>query len=504
MSGIVSCSQLRAFERAVIDAGAPSLTLMERAGQACAAAIDSRITPHSRVAVLAGPGNNGGDGYVVSRILAGLGHKVRVFGVGAATADARHMAALQQTAVEPPDPAALRQFAPQAIVDALFGIGLSRAPDSTMSALIDESNRLHGSGALVAAVDLPSGYPGDGGDAFGAAIKADLTVTFHAMKPVHVLYPGRAACGEIIVADIGLGPNPEPSRYALNERPEILARSAVEETAHKYDRGHALVLAGGIEGAGAARLSARAALRAGAGLVTLGVPEAALLAHASRGPDALMVRKVDGSEGLASILADKRKNAAVVGPAYGVGATTREAVRSLLGIGRSVVLDADALMSFEGDVMTLRSFIEAGSGEVVITPHAGEFLRLFKDLSGVSEALHQQIASKSKLERALAAAVILGVTVVYKGADTVIAAPDGRCLVNLNAPPWLGTAGSGDVLAGMIGGLLAQGLSGFDAARAAVWLHGEAGNVAGRGLIADDLPETLWTVFRNAAAAAAS
>jgi NAD(P)H-hydrate epimerase len=238
-------------------------------------------------------------------------------------------------------------------------------------------------------------------------------------------------------------------------------------------------------------------LRAGAGLVTLGVPGNALVAHAGREPDALMVRRADGGEELAGLLADKRRNAVVIGPAYGVDDATRVAVEAVLRAGRKAVLDADALASFAGRAPQLGNLVRGSGSDVVVTPHAGEFANLFKAIDESAESLNQRLRSASKIERALAAAEILGAVVVYKGADTVIAAPDGRAAVNVNAPPWLGTAGSGDVLAGMIGGLLAQGHAGFEAACAAVWLHGEAGTVAGRGLIADDLPEALHEVLRG-------
>jgi hydroxyethylthiazole kinase-like uncharacterized protein yjeF len=401
-----------------------------------------------------------------------------------------------QGAREPAQAQALRRFAPDLIVDALFGIGLSRAPEGEMRGLIEAANALRAAGARIVAVDIPSGFGGDDGQAPGAAIAADLTVTFHAMKPAHVLLPARDACGAIVVAAIGIEAGASP-RIVVNGRPAFLDETA-KASAHKYDHGHALVLAGGLEGTAAARLAARAALRAGAGLVTLGVPGSALVAHAGREPDALMVRRADGEGGLASLLADKRRNAVVIGPAYGVGAATRAAVETVLGAGKKVVLDADALTSFAGCAAQLGDLIRGSRSDVVVTPHAGEFANLFKAMDDSADSLNQGLRSTSKIDRASAAAAILGAVVVYKGADTVIAAPDGRAAVNGNAPPWLATAGSGDVLAGMIGGLLAQGLTGFEAACAAVWLHGEAGTIAGRGLIADDLPEALHTVLRGA------
>jgi hydroxyethylthiazole kinase-like uncharacterized protein yjeF len=250
---------------------------------------------------------------------------------------------------------------------------------------------------------------------------------------------------------------------------------------HKYDRGHALIFAGGLESVGAARLAARAALRCGAGLVTLGVPHAALLAHAGRSPDALIVQSVDELEGWQAALDDKRRNAVLIGPAFGVGQTTRDAVTCILKAQRSTVLDADALTSFEGTLSALSTMIAISERSVVLTPHEGEFARLFVDIPPYL----------SRLERATIAAKQVSGIVVLKGPQTIIAAPNGRVVINTNAPADLATAGSGDVLAGLIIGLLAQGMLGFEAACAAVWLHGEAGRTAGAGLIADDLPEAV-------------
>lgn len=496
---ILSCEAMRAAEARAMVAGTPSLRLMERAGRAVADVVSTRFPAAKRVAVLAGPGNNGGDGYVVARALAGRGHAVTVFAgapTGKPDGDAARMARQWQGATESVEEHALRHFAPDLIVDALFGIGLSRAPEGSLRELIEAANGLRAAGAVIVAVDIPSGYAGDDGQASGVSIAADLTVTFHALKPAHVLQPARDACGEIVVADIGLAAAASP-RIVVNGRPALLDEPP-ETSAHKYDHGHALVLAGGLEGTGAARLAARAALRAGAGLVTLGVPGSALIAHAGREPDALMVRRADGEDGLAGLLADKRRNAVVIGPAYGVGEATRAAVETVLRAGRKAVLDADALTSFAGHAPQLGDLIRSGGSNVVVTPHAGEFANLFKAMGEGAESSNQGLRSTSKIEQALAAAGILGAVVVYKGADTVIAAPDGRAAVNVNAPPWLATAGSGDVLAGIIGGLLARGVPAFEAACAAVWLHGEAGTKAGRGLIADDLPEALYAVLRGA------
>ena len=259
---------------------------------------------------------------------------------------------------------------------------------------------------------------------------------------------------------------------------------------HKYARGHALVVSGGLAhtgGTGAARLAARGALRAGAGLVTIASPREALAVHAAANL-AVMVRAVDGAAELATMLGDRRLNAVVLGPGGGVGAPMRELVAAALAGERAVVLDADALTSFAEDPAALWAAI-AGRSATVMTPHQGEFSRVFK---GEPSVLH----AASKLAAARAAAGRSNAIVVLKGPDTVIAAPDGRAAISDNAPPWLATAGSGDVLSGMIAALLAQGMPAFEAACAAVWLHGEAGNAAGPGLISEDLPEVLPQVYR--------
>lgn len=508
-------------------AGTSGARLMERAGRAVADAICAApqvfypdvLLSAARAAILCGPGNNGGDGYVIARILRERGFAVDVIGLvptDGLTGDARALAEFWQGPVHPP-----RRFLgsaagePRLIVDALFGTGLTRPLEGDAAALIARANTLSG---FKMAVDIPSGLNADTGEATGAVFDADLTVTFHARKPGHLLHPGRAHCGALMVADIGLGAQATERARLTTDGPDItgndasarIARLGTDPGGHKYTRGHCLVLAGGIEGIGAARLAARGAMRAGAGLVTLGVPPSALLAHASRGPDALMLRRCDGPEGLVALLADKRRNAVVIGPAYGLGEATRAAVAAVLESGRPAVLDADALTSFEGAPDALAELTRK-AGNTIISPHAGEFDRLFSQprlktarkrgkqaAVTIEEPLVDGVYSTySVLHKALAASAHLSAVVIHKGPTTVIAAPDGRAAINTNAPPWLATAGSGDVLAGIAGGLLSQGLSPYDAACAAVWLHGEAGRVAGRGLIADDLPEAIHTLLSD-------
>jgi ADP-dependent NAD(P)H-hydrate dehydratase / NAD(P)H-hydrate epimerase len=323
-------------------------------------------------------------------------------------------------------------------------------------------------------------------------VMATRTVTFAARKPGHLLHPGRAHCGPVTVADIGIT---KATVAGLGSRtfangPELWREAfpRPEASGHKYGRGHALVLSGDAAQTGAARLAAHGALRAGAGLVTLASPTDALAVNAAQ-LTAVMLRPCNRPDDLAGLLADARINAVALGPALGVGAATRALVAAALASGRAAVLDADALTSFSGETSGLFEAIAAVQRPVVLTPHEGEFARLL----GGTEAL----AGRSKLDRARRAAAQSGAVLVLKGADTVIAAPDGRAAINENGTPYLATAGSGDVLTGLIAGLLAQGMDGFDAAAVAVWLHAEAARRFGPGLIAEDIPEALPAVLRE-------
>lgn len=327
----------------------------------------------------------------------------------------------------------------------------------------------------------------------GAAVRAAKTVTFFRRKPGHLLLPGRRYCGVVSVADIGIQANTLTSirpQTFVNALPLWSAAFPIPRLeGYKYSRGHAVVVSGGASSTGAARLAARGALRAGAGLLTIASPRDALAINAIANL-AIMVRQVDGAQELSAFLSDRRRNVVVMGPGLGVGTETRELVLTALSGDRAVVLDADALTSFSDVPTVLFSAIKGRKGSAtVLTPHMGEFARLFP--------LIDQSSSPFKLEQARQAASRSGAIVVLKGPDTVIATPDGRAAINDNAPPWLATAGAGDVLAGFIGGLLAQGMPGFEAAAAAVWLHGEAGNRAGPGLIAEDLPEAAPRIYRD-------
>jgi len=493
MIELLTTPQMAEADRLAIAGGIPGGRLMESAGRAVADAV-ARCNPSGApvVAVVAGPGNNGGDGFVCARILAERGYRVRLLLLGARDrlkGDAAEAAARWQGTAEAATPAALEGA--DLIVDALFGAGLDRPLEGTARAMVEAIN---GAGVPVIAVDLPSGINGSSGAVMGVAINATETVTFFRRKPGHLLLPGRLHCGPIEVADIGIAAAVldaiDPNIFA--NAPALWRQHfpVPQPGGHKYLRGHAAVVSGDHSHTGAARLAARGALRAGAGLVTIASPPDALAINAATNL-AVMVRPVADAAEFAAFLADARLNAVVLGPGGGVGAPMREMALAALAGERAVVLDADALTSFADSPETLFAAIEARSGAAtILTPHEGEFARLFKSAgqtSGIS----------SKCSRAGEAARASGATVLLKGSDTVVASADGRQSIAENAPPWLATAGSGDVLAGFVAGLLAQGMPAFEAASAAVWLHGETGSEAGPGLIAEDLPEALRMVYRR-------
>ncbi|HKH97349.1 MAG TPA: NAD(P)H-hydrate dehydratase [Beijerinckiaceae bacterium] len=488
---LLTTAQTRDADARTIAAGTPGYTLMERAGAACADAAERLLAGGKRVLVVAGPGNNGGDGFVAARRLAerGLSVTVALFGDRAALrGDAAQAAADWNRPVEPlsaADPSAA-----DVIVDALFGAGLARDLDGEARAAVE---RLNAAGRPVLAIDVPSGVDGDTGQVRGVAIRAAATITFVRRKPGHLLFPGRAYCGPVEVADIRISEATlratAPTTFV--NHPDLwtagLPRPSVE--GHKYGRGHALVLSGDATHTGAARLAAGAALRAGAGLVTVASPSDALPVNAAH-LTAVMLRRCNAPADLIEILSDPRFNAVAMGPALGIGQTTRDLVLAACAAGPALVLDADALTSFAGDAAALGQALAAGGSRAVLTPHDGEFARLFKG---------EVLDPPSKLERARRAAARMGAVLVLKGPDTVIAAHDGRAAINENGSPYLATAGSGDVLTGLVAGLLAQGMPPFEAACAAVWLHAEAGARFGPGLIATDLPELLPGVLREAA-----
>jgi NAD(P)H-hydrate epimerase len=479
MSFVLTTAEMAAADAFAVAQGTPSLTLMENAGRAVAEAIAARFKPCA-VAVLCGPGNNGGDGFVVARLLDELGFTVRTASAGGHSSygregDAAAMAAQWRGETCALTPDALRGV--KLVVDGLFGAGLARPLSGAYAAMVEALNDLP-----VVAIDLPSGISGDSGRPLsGVYVRAVLTVTFHARKPGHLLLPGRALCGEVVVADIGIPP--EAVSTQLHENTPALWRYPwPKEEGHKYGRGHCLVVSGGPTGA--ARLAARGALRMGAGLVTVASPPNAVMVNAAH-LTAIMLKPCDGAGGLTTLLEDRRLNAVVIGPGLGVRGETREMVEAVLKSGAACVLDADALTSFKDDPEVLFARLH---DRCVLTPHDGEFERLFPGLADAAE---------SKVTTVRTAATRAGCTVLLKGGDTVIAAPSGKAAINANAPAFLATAGAGDVLAGFIGGLLAQGMRGFDAACAGAWLHGDAAARFGPGLIAEDLPEILPAVLRD-------
>jgi ADP-dependent NAD(P)H-hydrate dehydratase / NAD(P)H-hydrate epimerase len=488
---VLTTAEMERADRLTIAAGRPGFALMLSAGQAVAEAA-ADLVEEGPILVVAGPGNNGGDGFVAAAELAAQGREVSVILMcerDALQGDAASAARGWKYPVLPFTPQAIGK--PALIIDALFGAGLSRPVEGEAREMIEAIN---GNGAPVLAVDLPSGVNGTSAAIMGTAVRALETVTFFRKKPAHLLLPGRSCCGRVRVSDIGIDTHvlDEIRPQAFENTPHYWRRAfpLPRLEGHKYARGHALIVSGDIAATGAARLAARGALRAGAGLATLATPRDALAVNAAA-LTAVMVRSIDTVVEFADALSDHRFNACVIGPGAGVGKRTADFVHAALSAQRPAVLDADALTSFAEAPNRLFESIKAShDAQVVLTPHEGEFPRLFSDLSN-------KTPGRSKLERVRAAAERSGAAVLLKGADTTVAAPDGRATIAANAPPWLATAGAGDVLAGIIAGLIAQNVPAFEAASIGVWMHGEAAREAGPGLIAEDLPETLPAVFRR-------
>jgi NAD(P)H-hydrate epimerase len=448
---------------------------MQSAGEAAARAIAARWSKRP-VQILCGPGNNGGDGYVCAAWLAAAGWPVELAALGD-PAQLKGDAALARAGWTGPI-TALDALAPRPgalLVDALFGAGLTRPLEGEAARWAQISR---GEGRIIIALDTPSGLDGDRAEALGPVFRADLTVTFHRFKPAHLLEPGRSLCGELVCAAIGIPKGWEGKREpnALINSPALWSRrlNALSDSDHKHKRGRLCVFSGRSSATGAARLAALGGLRAGAGLVTLLSPPDAMLVNAAHS-SAIMLARWRGPDLAGDLLAERRASAAVIGPAGGVGSDMRDAVLDALAGPAPIVIDADALTSFADDPAPLFQALRPGD---VLTPHEGEFARLFPQIAS---------ADGNKLEKARAASGASGAVLLLKGPDTVIAQPNGVCAVNLNASPRLATAGSGDVLAGMIGGLLAQGVFAFEAACAAAWLHGEAGRLLKPGGTAEDL-----------------
>jgi hydroxyethylthiazole kinase-like uncharacterized protein yjeF len=466
---IMTVSEMSAADRAAVARGVPITTLMERAGIAVADAVRARFS-HRPVVIWCGPGDNGGDGYVVARHLRRKGWSVRVEVSAPPFTEAARAAAARwkgETAPLSSEPTHADLY-----IDALFGAGLSRPLEGEVAKL---ARALKGMAKPIVAIDTPSGIAGDTGRALGGvALHADLTITFHRRKLAHVLIEGRQACGEIVVADIGLGASLAPS--TLHENTPSFWHSRFPWPAldaHKHRRGRLKVVSGDAWSTGAARLAARGGLRIGAGVVTILSPPSALAVNAAN-LEAVMLSPFDSEADLER--AGEGADAVVIGPAAGVGEATARHVFALARTGAALVLDADALTSFRYDPATLFSALDRDD---VLTPHPGEFERIFPGL--LASAPERVSATREAARRA-------GCVVLLKGPDTVVAAPDGRAAVSLNGSPWLATAGSGDVLAGFIGGLIAQGMESFEAACAGAWIHAECGRAHGPGLISEDLP----------------
>ena len=459
---LLSPDEMGRADAAAIAAGIPGEGLMEAAGRAVARAAMRAFRP-CRVLVLAGPGNNGGDGYVAARLLDRAGWPVAVAAL-APPREGTDAAAVARRWRGPMLPFAPAEAARAGlVVDAVFGAGLARPVEG----LVAET--LAAAGGPILAVDVPSGLDGATGQARGYAPRAALTVTFFRLKPGHLLLPGRDLCGKTVLADIGL-----PAAVLDTVRPACWENAPglwrlpePGPAAHKYSRGHVTILVGaGMTGA--ARLAAAGARRSGAGLVTLVAPDRASGDVLRAGDPGVIVTEAP----VAALVADARRTAWALGPGLPAEPAGLAALATLAGAGRQVVADAGVLTAAGGAPERLR-------GATVLTPHEGEFARLFGPVGG------------DRLAAARRAASVTGAVGLLKGPDTVVAAPDGRAAINRHAPVWLATGGTGDVLAGIVAALLAAGMAPFEAAAAAVWLHGEAALRCGPGLLAEDLPAAL-------------
>ncbi|MDG4649779.1 NAD(P)H-hydrate dehydratase [Roseibacterium sp. SDUM158017] len=546
---LLTAAQMRALERHAMDhAGVTGLTLMERAGRGVVDALLAHwpelAQAPRRAVVLCGPGNNGGDGFVLARLLRNRGWAVEVILYGdpdrlagdargnhdrwASMGEVRRLGFPTVTPQEASEVAQGAVAASDVVVDAIFGTGLVRPPDG-LGALF-EALRRGGAGPRRVAVDVPTGLCADSGrvfrgdgDAEGgcACLGAELTVTFGHAKPGHVLGRGPDLCGRLVLCDIGLPALPRDGGdgRGTGESPgPVLPVGAPEagrigkRSGHKYDHGHALVLAGGFGRTGAARLAARGALRVGAGLVTVAAPAEAMAECAAQ-LTAIMLRRCDGAQDLADLLRDRRLNAVALGPGLGAGQGTRDVVAAVLDAlaeggasapSRSAILDADALTAFEDDPAALFEKLARsvnGEDRVVLTPHMGEFARLFPDIAARLDDRPERGPLASRIDAVRAAADRASAVVLLKGAATVIATPGGGASVHAavydRAAPWLATAGAGDVLSGLIAGLLARGFGARSAAEAGAWLHVEAALEVGPGLIAEDLPDAMPQVLRR-------
>ena len=481
-NALLTSQEMARADKMTIRSGIAGVDLMEAAGLSVTRHIIARYD-QAKTIVLCGPGNNGGDGFVIARHLKEAGWNVELALLGEVenlSGDAAIMANKWDDEILP-----LGIGDHKLVIDAIFGAGLCRPIEGAVAGLIERINNLN---LKIISVDIPSGVEGNSGQILGTALKANSTVTFFRKKPGHLLFPGRDYCGDIEVTDIGIlervlkdiAPNTHRNdpQVWLSEFPHI------KENAHKYNRGHGVVISGGAANGGAARLAAGAALRIGAGLISIACPQDAVNSHASQ-LTAVMIKSFTGEGDIDAFLKDERMMHWCVGPGCGVTEQTKSQVLKILAAGRHCVIDADGLTVFTERPEHLFTAIEGLDHTPVLTPHGGEFARLFPDLAG-----------DDKLTAAKKAAARAGAVIIYKGPDTVIASPDGRAVINDNAPPTLATAGSGDVLSGLCLGLMAQGMASFDAACASVWIHGAAAAAFGPGLISEDIEGQIPCVLR--------
>lgn len=524
MTELLTAAQMRAIETAAIEFGeVTGLELMERAGRGVVDAIFEEWPELSRTSgtavVLCGPGNNGGDGFVVARLLKEWGWEIEVFLFGDpeklppdAKANCERWSKIGDIEGSNPVAGELLKADFDLVIDAVFGTGLSRPLSGDAKAFCREMFKV----GIDVAIDVPSGYCSDSGKFLDEETQfydgpevVGLIVTFERKRLGHKIGLLADQAETLKVKEIGIADfvpsfrrnssiqyETGNSRWQVSEKYPSNLRT--NKAMHKYSHGHALIISGDSGKTGAARLAARGALRIGAGLVTLGVPPAAQMEVAAQ-VTAIMLQRVEGGEGLSDVLNDERLNALCLGPGLGLE-RARALVPVALAANRATVLDADALTAFADDPAVLFDQLH---DNCVLTPHGGEFARLFPDVAEKLTAVPTKGPAYSKVDATREAATRAGCVVLFKGPDTVIAAPDGRCAINSahyeRSAPWLATAGSGDVLAGFITGLLARGFAPMQAAETAAWLHVECARQFGPGLIAEDLPEQLPAVFQSLA-----
>lgn len=488
MLELLTTEEMIRAEKLAMENGTSSLILMENAGNGVAEDVVKRFARGMKVVVLCGPGRNGGDGFVAARRLRERGYHIRLALLGEKEklpSESREMAKRWDETIEPMTPDCLDGA--QLIVDAIFGSGLKDEVRDMPAQMIEDVTRRN---LPVVAVDMPTGVDATSGQILGTAFKAVSTVSFYRRKTGQVLYPGRIYCGDVTTVDIGIPASvmKEVGPRAFSDQPDLWLKyyPRLKLVGHKYDRGHAVIVSGEMERTGAARLGARAALRMGAGVVTLASSKSAFYINAAQ-LTSIMVDAFDDPAGLGDLLSDERTTAVLIGPGAGISEETQHNVAAVLGSACAAVIDADGLTAFEEDPSALFDQIKYREPPVILTPHEGEFTRVFPDL----------MEEPSKLERARAAAETSGAVIVLKGPDTIIAAPNGVAGLIENAPPWLATAGTGDVLAGIITGLLAQGMDALDAAMAGVWIHGETAREIGPGMISEDMADLLPKIVRR-------